>query len=193
MENKENKITKGEKTMENQFKITEKVLEAYEKCDDYGKEILEGIFGKEAFSANITDKIKTFVDAVEILGIDNQRVKDYLDLDNRKCAKDIIAFARLKIIAEALNEGWKPKFDILEGSYYTSFDFITKEEYEKLNENEKKKCLKFSLPDKEIKIAIVSSKLAVACEAYKISLKSRELAEYLGQQFIGIWKDYLFG
>lgn len=193
MENKENKITKGEKTMENQFKITEKVLEAYEKCNDYGKEILEDIFGKEAFSANITDKIKTFVDAVEMLGIDNQKVKDYLDLDNRKCAKDIIAFARLKIIAEALNEGWKPKYDILEGSYYTSFDFITEEEYEKLKENEKKKCLVFSLPNKEIKIAIVSSKLSVTCEAFKISLKSRELAEYLGQQFIGIWKDYLIG
>ena len=178
--------------MENQFKITEKVLEAYEKCDDYGKEILEGIFGKEAFSTNITDKIKTFVDAVEMLGIDNQKVKDYLDLDNRKCAKDIIAFARLKIIAEALNEGWKPKYDILEGSYYTSFDFITEEEYEKLKENEKKKCLVFSLPNKEIKIAIVSSKLSVTCEAFKISLKSRELAEYLGQQFIGIWKDYIF-
>lgn len=179
--------------MENQFKITEKVIEAYEKCDDYGKEILEGIFGKEAFSVNITDKIKTFVDAVEMLGIDNQKVKDYLDLDNRKCAKDIIAFARLKIIAEALNEGWKPKYNILDGSYYASFDFITEEEYEKLKENEKKKCLIFSLPNKEIKIAIVSSKLSVTCEAFKISLKSRELAEYLGQQFIGIWKDYLIG
>lgn len=177
--------------MENQFKITEKVLEAYEKSDDYGKEILEGIFGKEAFSTDIKDKIKTFVDAVEMLGINNQKVKDYLDLDNRKCAKDIIAFARLRIIAEALNEGWKPKYDILDGSYYTSFDFISEEEYEKLKENEKKKCIVFSLPGKEIKIAIVSSKLSVACEAYKISLKSRELAEYLGQQFIGIWKDYL--
>lgn len=179
--------------MENVFEINDKVLEAYEKCDDYGKEILEGIFGKEVFSTNITDKIKTFVDAVEILGIDNQKVKDYLDLDNRKCAKDIIAFARLRIIAEALNEGWKPKYDILDESYYTSFDFITEEEYEKLNENEKKKCLIFSLPNKEIKIAIVSSKLSVTCEAFKISLKSRELAEYLGKQFIGIWKDYLIG
>lgn len=193
MENKENKITKGGKTMENQFKITEKVLEAYEKCDDYGKEILEGIFGKEAFSTNITDKIKTFVDAVEMLGIDNQKVKDYLDLDNRKCAKDIIAFARLKIIAEALNEGWKPKYDILDGNYYTSFDMINKEEYERLNEDEKNKCLVFDIPNREKIFALVSSKLSVACEGYKLAFKSRELAEYCGQQFIGIWKDYLFG
>ena len=179
--------------MENQFKITEKVLEAYEKCDDYGKEILEGIFGKEAFSTNITDKIKTFVDAIELLGMNNQSVKDYLNLTEKPCAKDIIAFARLKVIAEALNEGWKPKYDIFDGSYYTSFDVINEEEYEKLKENDKKKCIVFSLPDKEIIYAIVSSKLSVACEGYKLALKSRELAEYCGQQFIGIWKDYLLG
>lgn len=177
--------------MDNQFKITEKVLEAYEKSDDYGKEILEGIFGKEAFTTCIKDKVKTFMDAVEILGRNNQSVKDYYNIANKTCAKDIIAFAKLKVIAEALNEGWKPEYDILDGSYYTSFDFISEEEFERLKENEKAKCLVFNLPDKEIKIAIVSSKLSVACEAYKISLKSRELAEYLGQQFIDIWKDYL--
>lgn len=179
--------------MENQFKITEKVLEAYEKCDDYGKKILEGIFGKEAFETDIKGKVKTFMDAVEILGRNNKTVREYYEITYKTCIKDIIAFAKLKIIAEALNEGWKPKYDILDGSYYTSFDFITEDEFDKLKENEKKKCLVFSLPNKEIKIAIVSSKLSVACEAFKISLKSRELAEYLGQQFIDIWKDYLLG
>ena len=179
--------------MENQFKITEKVLEAYEKANDYGKEILEGIFGKEAFGADIKNKVKTFMNAVEILGRNNHTVKDYYDIANKTYAKDILAFAKLKVIAEALNEGWKPKYDIFDGSYYTSFDFITEDEFDKLKENEKKKCLVFSIPNKEIKIAIVSSKLSVACEAFKISLKSRELAEYLGQQFIDIWKDYLLG
>lgn len=177
--------------MENQFKITEKVLEAYEKANDYGKEILEGIFGKEAFGTDIKGKVKTFMDAVEILGIKNQTVKDYYDIANKTDAKDILAFAKLKVIAEALNEGWEPKYDIFDGSYYTSFDVITEEEYERLKENEKKKCLVFSLPDKEIIFAIVSSKLSIACEAFKISLKSRELAEYFGQQFMDIWKDYL--
>lgn len=101
--------------MENQFKVNAKVLDAYEKADDYGKEILEGIFGKDAFSAIIKDKVKTFMDAVEMLGRNNQTVKNYYDLVLKKCDKDIIAFAKLKIIAEALNEGWKPKYDIMEG------------------------------------------------------------------------------
>lgn len=179
--------------MENQFKITEKVLEAYEKANDYGKEILEGIFGKEAFLTDIKDKIKTFVDAIEMLGMNNQSVKDYLNLVERPCAKDLIAFARLKVIADALNEGWKPKYDILDGSYYTSFDMINKEEYERLNEDEKNKCLVFDIPNQEKIFALVSSKLSVACEGYKLAFKSRELAEYCGQQFKCIWKDYLFG
>lgn len=179
--------------MESQFKITDKVLEAYERCDDYGKEILEGIFGKEAFMTDIKDKVKTFIDAVEILGRNNQTVNDYYDIANNTCAKDILAFAKLKVIAEALNEGWKPKYDIFDGSYYTSFEVINEEEFERLKENDKKKCLVYSLPDKEIIFAIVSSKLSIACEAFKIPLKSRELAEYLGQQFLDIWKDYIFG
>ena len=190
---KSEQIKKGEKTMENQFKITEKVIEAYEKCDDYGKEILEGIFGKDAFAAIIKYKVKTFMDAVEILGRNNQTVKDYYDIAAKKCNKDIIAFAKLKIIREALNEEWKPEFDIMEGSYYTSFDIISEYEFERLKENEKKESMVFKRPDEKIMFALVSSKLSVSCESYKLSFKSRELAEYCGKQFMDVWIDYIFG
>lgn len=179
--------------MENQFKITEKVLEAYEKANDYGKEILEEIFGKDAFSAIIKDKVKTFMDAVEILGRNNQTVKNYYDMEYKKCNKDTIAFTKLKIITEALNEGWKPKYDIMQGGYYTSFDIITEYEYERLNENEKKESMVFNRPDDKVIFALVSSKLSVSCESYKLSLKSRDLAEYCGKQFMDIWIEYIFG
>lgn len=179
--------------MENQFKITEKVLEAYEKVDDYGKEILEGIFGKDAFAAIIKDKVKTFMDAIEMLGRNNQTVKDYYDIANKKCNKDMIAFAKLKIITEALNEGWKPEYDIMEGGYYTSFDIISEYEFERLKENEKKESMVFRSPNEKIIFALVSSKLCVSCESYKLSFKSRELAEYCGKQFMDIWIDYIFG
>ena len=190
---KSEQIKKGEKTMENQFKITEKVIEAYEKCDDYGKEILEGIFGKDAFAAIIKDKVKTFMDAVELLGRNNQAVKNYYDIANISNDKNIIAFAKLKVITEAINEGWKPEYDIMEGGYYTSFDIITEYEFEKLEEDKKKECMVFHRPDEKIIFALVNSKLSVSCESYKLSLKSRELAEYCGKQFMDIWKDYLFG
>lgn len=181
--------------MENQFKITEKVLEAYEKANDYGKEILEGIFGKEAFGTDIKGKVKTFMDAVEILGIKNQTVKDYYDIANKTDAKDILAFAKLKVIAEALNEEWKPNTDIYMGNYYTSFLLYTKEEYEELDAKKKLDCLVICRTDEENIYAEVDSKLAVSYVDidYKISFKSRELARYCGWQFFDIWKDYLFG
>lgn len=179
--------------MESQFKITEKVIEAYEKANEYGKEILEDIFGKDAFSAIIKDKVKTFMDAVEILGRNNQTVKNYYDMEYKKCNKDTIAFTKLKIITEALNEGWKPKYDIMEGGYYTSFDIISEYEYERLKENEKKESMVFNRPDDKVIFALVSSKLSVSCESYKLSLRSRDLAEYCGKQFMDIWIDYIFG
>lgn len=190
---KSEQIKKGEKTMENQFKVNAKVLDAYEKANDYGKEILEGIFGKDAFSAIIKDKVKTFYDAVEILGRNNKTVKDYYDIANISNAVNIIALAKLRIITEALNEGWKPEYDIMEGSYYTSFDIISEYEYERLNENEKKESMVIHRPDDKVIFALVSSKLSVSCESYKLALKSRDLAEYCGKQFMDIWVDYIFG
>ena len=169
------------------------MLEAYEKVDDYGKEILEGIFGKDAFASIIKDKVKTFMDAVEMLGRNNQTVKDYYDIANKKCNKDMIAFSKLKIITEALNEGWKPEYNIMEGGYYTSFDIISEYEFERLKENEKKECMVFHHQNGKIIFALVSSKLSVSCESYKLSFKSRELAEYCGKQFMDIWIDYIFG
>lgn len=190
---KSEQIKKGEKTMENQFKITEKVLEAYEKVDDYGKEILEGIFGKDAFAAIIKDKVKTFMDAVEMLGRNNQTVKNYYDIANISNAKSIIAFAKLRIIAEALNEGWQPKFDMFEGGYYTSFDLITEYEFEKLEEDKKKECMVFHRPDEKVIFALVNGKLSISCENREISFKTRELAQYCGIQFMDIWEAYIFG
>lgn len=179
--------------MENQYKITEKVLEAYEKVDDYGKEILEGIFGKDAFCTDIKDKVKTFMDAVEILGKNNKSVKDYYDVANISNAKSIIAFTKLRIIAEALNEGWQPQFDMFEGGYYTSFDLITEYEFERLEEEKKKESMIVCLPNEKVIYALVNSKLSISCENREISFKSRELAQYCGIQFMDIWEAYIFG
>ena len=181
--------------MENQFKITEKVIETYEKLDDYGKEILEGIFGKEAFSTNIKDKIKTFMDAVEMLGNNNQTVKDYYDIANISNAVDIIALAKLRIIADALNDGWKPNFDKDEVRYFTSFVMYSEEEYEELKEDKKKECKMICRKNEKTIYLLVENKWSIwnVSESHKIALKSKELAEYFGIQFFDIWKDYMFG
>ena len=131
-----------EKEMNNQITIQkENILNAYNQASGDQKSLLENLFGKDMFqSQDIKERVKTFEDAVAILGNDNQAVIDYYAIADKTCTEDILAFAKLRVIAEALNEGWKPKFDGDECRYYPWFYIYTKEEYEKLDEDEKKEC-----------------------------------------------------
>lgn len=182
--------------MEKEFKISAyDALKAYKNADNYGKKILEDLFGKEFYKIDIKERVKCLEGAITALGMENQAVKDYYAIARKTSAKDIVAFAKLRVIAEALNEGWIPNSDIWMGNYYTSFLLYTKEEYEKLEDKKKMECLVICRSDKENIYAEVDSKLAVSYvdSDNKISFKSRELARYCGWQFFDIWKDYLFG
>ena len=182
--------------MKKELKISaDDALKAYKNADNYGKKILEDLFGKDFYKIDIKERVKCFEGAVAVLGMNNQTVKDYYAIARKTSAKDIVAFAKLRVIAEALNEGWKPNSDIWNGNYYTSFILYTEEEYENLDEKKKFDCCEIYRTDKERIFAEVDSKLAVSYVDIdnKISFKSRELARYCGWQFCDIWKDYLFG
>lgn len=182
--------------MEKEFKISaDDALKAYKNSDNYGKKILEDLFGKEFYKIDIKERVKCFEGAITALGMDNQAVKDYYAIARKTSTKDIIAFAKLRVIAEALNEGWKPNTDVWNDNYYSSFILYTKEEYEELEKKRKMECMVICRSDKENIYAEVDSKLAVSYvdSDNKISFKSRELARYCGMQFFDIWKDYLFG
>lgn len=182
--------------MEKEFKISaDNALKAYKNADNNGKKILEDLFGKEFYKIDIKERVKCLEAAITALGMENQAVKDYYAIARRTSAKDIIAFAKLRVIAEALNEEWKPNSDIWMGNYYTSFLLYTKKEFEELEEKKKLECLEICRSDKESIYAEVDSKLSVSYvdSDDKISFKSRELARYCGWQFFDIWKDYLFG
>ena len=149
---------------------------------------------------DIMTHIKTFEDAVLELGYNNQVVIDYYAISNTTCTEDILAFSKLKVIAEALNEGWKPTFDENECRYYTWFYIYTKAEYEKLNENEKKNCrvVGRSVSSSNANgglayaFAYTASSNSLAYNGSRLAFKTRELAEYCGKQFIDIWVDFLF-
>lgn len=182
--------------MEKEFKISaDDAMKAYKNADSYGKKILEDLFGKEFYKIDIKERVKCLEGAVAVLGMNNQTVKDYYAIARKTSAKDIIAFAKLRVIAEALNEEWKPNSDIWTGNYYTSFVLYTEEEYNELDAKKKLECLEICRSDKESIYAEADSKLAVSYvdSDNKISFKSRELARYCGRQFFDIWKDYLFG
>ena len=187
--------------MDKELKISaENALAAYNNTDANGRELLEHLFGKEIFAQDIKDKVKTFEDAVAILGNDNQAVIDYYAIADKTCTEDILAFAKLRVIAEALNEGWKPKFDGDDCRYYPWFYIYTKKEYEELDEDEKKDCRVVgrsyfnanAFGGVVYAYAHSASSYSYAHFGSRLAFKTRELAEYCGKQFIDIWEKFLF-
>ena len=189
--------------MNNQVTINkENILNAYQQATEEQKELLENMFGKDMFQPkDIRDRIKTFNDAYHELGDKHELVRAYNNLIVSNCmSQDIIAFAKLRIIAEALNEGWKPTFKDGECRYYPWFYIYTKKEYEELDEDEKKECRvvyrSFSSASASGGVVYASvggaSSYSDAGYGSRLSFKTREIAEYFGKQFIDIWAEFLF-
>lgn len=179
----------------------ENVLNAYNQASEEQKALLENMFGKDMFQPqDIKERVKTFDDAVAILGNDNQAVIDYYAIADKTCTEDILAFAKLRVIAEAMNEGWKPKFDGVECRYYPWFYIYTKEEYEKLDEDKKKECRVVGRSNGNsnanggliFAVENFASSYSFSNYGSRLAFKTRELAKYCGKQFIDIWAEYLF-
>ena len=82
----------------------QKALALYPTASNEFKAMLEETFGKEFFTVKITDRIKTYEDACEILGEEPINERGF------RCygfSDDEIALRKLKTITRALNEGWK--------------------------------------------------------------------------------------
>ena len=152
---------------------------------------------------DITDRIKTFEDACNVLGDDHPFFKSYekyVNTISEEGENDVIAYLKLRIICAALNEEWKPKFDCNECRYFPWLCMYTKKRYEELDENEKTRCIPLRLGnnasadgDLVYVYASYAGAYSDADTGVRISFKTRELAEYCGKQFINIWCDYLFG
>ena len=188
--------------MSNLIKIKkENVLNAYDKATSAQKELLENLFGKEMFQPkDIKERVKTFEDAVAILGNDNQAVVDYHALCNTTCTKDILAFAKLRVIVEALNEGWNPTFSESEYRYYLWFRIYSKDEFDSISDYYKNRCsivgVSYGNSNAVSRFVYMSvydaSASLYANSGSRLSFKTHELAEYCGEQFIDIWADYIF-
>ena len=173
---------------------------AYDNTDANGRELLEHLLGKEVFTQDIKDRVKTFEDAVKVLGNDNQAVIDYYAVADKTCTEDILAMCQLRVIAEALNEGWRPKFDGDECRFYPWFYIYTKKEYEELDEDEKKECRvvgrssSYASASGGVAYAVAHNASSYSSSHYgsRLAFKTRELAEYCGKQFIEIWEKWLF-
>lgn len=162
-------------------------------------------FGEEALkSQDIKERIKTFEDAVNAIGEDHPLVAQYKTINSAFKEADnnlhLFAYTRLAIIAEALNEGWKPEYTEDEYRYYPWFGLYTHEEYDDMDDEDKERC---RFVGRSHNNASAGGGLVCASANYgsaysnanigsRLAFKSRELAIYCGNQFIEIWINYLF-
>lgn len=148
------------------------LLAAFRNAGKEGKQVLSDLFGKQvALYDNITDRVKSFEDACQVLGI-STNVPEVKGLP-RKHQKAIIANYKLIVIAEALNEGWKPNWqDSDEYKYYPWFDMS----------NPAGVGCSYTYNAASLTTAGIGSRLC---------LKNRELAIYFGQTFTDLFNDSL--
>lgn len=140
-------------------------LKAYNNTDQKGKTLLSDLFGKDLLPAN--ERIKSVGDALEFLGIDRNEFQNGLN----HLTRDEAAYRQLKVVADALNEGWQANWaDTNQAKYYPYFDGGA--------------GFRFFVVDVDCQDSIVSSHLC---------FKSRDLAEYVGRQFQPLYQEYLNG
>lgn len=125
--------------------------------------------GKKSTIEKITDRIKTFEDACESLGLKGDILMASLHDDLKDEAAPIIAGLKLRIIAKALNEGWKPNWQNSgEYKYYPWWNMQNG----------------FSLD-------VVGDNSAFTLVGSRLCYKTRELATYAATQFADLYKSYL--
>lgn len=162
-------------------------------------------FGEEALkSQDIKERIKTFEDAVNAIGEDHPLVAQYKTINSAFKEADnnlhLFAYTRLAIIAEALNEGWRPEYTEDEYRYYPWFGLYTQEEYDDMDDEDKECCRfvgrsyvsAYAYGGLVYANAYSGSANSGADIGSRLAFKSRELAIYCGKQFIEIWINYLF-
>lgn len=150
----------------------------------------------------VTERIKTFTDACNALGDEHPLVTQYrltaAAYKGDPMTEDFIAYLKLRIIVAALNEGWEPKFEKGEYRYFPWFFFYTKEEYDKLDDEEKGRVV---LRSGSFGVAgygfacLNASGVSSGSDGNggsRLAFRTRELAAYAGMQFTEEWADFMF-
>ena len=151
----------------------------------------------------VTERIKTFDDACNELGEENVLVQAYRTselntIGNQNDVSDVVAYLKLRVIAEALNDGWEPQFTTDEYRWYPWFYLYTQEDIDNMDEEEKKKLWPFGGRSNYGSYCGIASEYSGSAwsnsHSYvsaRLAVKSEALAKYFGKQFIDIWSDYV--
>lgn len=145
---------------------------------------------------NITDRIKTFDDALEELGKNHPLVKEYNALCKADVTENMIAYSRLCIVSEALNEGWVPNFVERDTRYFPYFRIYNDKEIEEILEEEKpfvifrSKGYMFADGGMRCVNSFADTLYMNGGVGERITFKTEKLAKYAGNQFIKLYADY---
>ena len=151
----------------------------------------------------VTERIKTFEDAVAELGATHPLVIQYKEIfdnflyEGGQGVSDIVAYLKLRIIVAAINEGWEPQFTTDEYRYYPWFVLYTQEEIDEMDEEQKSRVLGRSYSSASASAGVAYSSTYYASSVSgtyagaRLCFKERALAEYAGKQFLKEWSDFM--
>lgn len=129
------------------------------------KAVLEQSFTKEFFSQKITDRVKSFEDALAVKGFEASDV--FTDDDT----VDEIAYKKIKFVIGTLNEGWKPDFsNKSEAKYHIWWEY----------KKEKSGFVYYGYDCYDPTSGVGS----------RLCFRSRELAEHFGKYFADLWNEF---
>ena len=178
------------------------VAAIYKGGNEEARKALKDSLG-EQFSTilPITERVKTFEDAVSELGNEHPLVKVYQSIKYGYCSelvgKDLLAYTKLSIICEALNEGWHPQFSLDEYRWYPYYKLLTNDEIDDMSEEEKSRVVGRAGNNANANGGLVYSYASYVSSVSntnsgsRLAFKSEELAEYAGKTFIDIYKDFV--
>ena len=184
----------------------EQLLSIYRSGGNEARLAIKEALGDEfASTLPVTERIKTLDDAVSELGEDNPAVKAYRSIkygyaisETDPETADIMAYAALRVIVEALNEGWKPQFTKGEWRWYAWYDLVSPEQIEDMSEEEKCRVVGRASVNANAHGGLVySNAYYVSTHSYtnfgsRLAFKNEELAEYAAKQFGEIFADFCF-
>lgn len=184
----------------------EQLLSIYRSGGNEARLAIKEALGDEfASTLPVTERIKTLDDAVSELGEDNPAVKAYRSIkygyaisETDPETADIMAYAALRVIVEALNEGWKPQFTKGEWRWYAWYDLVSPEQIEDMSEEEKCRVVGRAIVSAHAYGGLVYSdayNVSTNSSTYygsRLAFKNEELAEYAAKQFGEIFADFCF-
>ena len=182
---------------------------AYKQADDNTKKLPATSFGDAVKDKDdrddrpVTERIKTFEDAMDELGYKHSLVVQYREiydnfLDGAKASNSsaVLAYLKLRIICTALNDGWEPQFTDDELRYCPLFRLYTQAELDNMDDSIKQERQIIDTADYVTEYAgfgflyLKDAPWEYLSDSYsRLCLQSKDLAVYCGKQFTELWAD----